>query len=89
TFEAITAKQLLEEKQYFTVQVGAFADKGRAEKLVAELIARKEYAYIVETKASDTRSYYRVRVGQLSTLKDAQALETKLAGLGYPTLIYP
>ncbi len=89
SFESTVAKQLLEERQYFTVQVGSFADKGRAEKLVKELTSRREYAYIVEAKAADGRAYYRVRVGQMSSLKDAQVLETKLSGLGYPTLIYP
>ncbi|MBF0619559.1 MAG: SPOR domain-containing protein [Candidatus Omnitrophica bacterium] len=89
SFEAGIAKQLLEEKQYYTVQVGAFIEKARAERLVQELIVRKEYAYLVETKMADGRTFYRVRVGQLSSLKDAQELEGKLSGLGYPTLIYP
>jgi tetratricopeptide (TPR) repeat protein len=89
SFESNVARQLLEEKQYFTVQVGAFADKSRAEKTARELLDKKEYAYVVETKSSDGKLLYRVRVGQLSTLKDARALENKLSGQGYPTLIYP
>jgi tetratricopeptide (TPR) repeat protein len=89
TFEGDAARQLLEEKQYFTVQVGSFAEKIRAERLVAELTQRKEYAYMVETRGTAGKTYYRVRVGQLSALKDAKELETKLVGLGYPTLIYP
>lgn len=89
SFESIIAKQLMNERQYFTVQVGSFADKGRAENLVQELKDRKEYAYIVEAKVSAQQSTYRVRVGQLSSLKEAQALESKLSGLGYATIIYP
>jgi tetratricopeptide (TPR) repeat protein len=89
SFESGVARRLLEEKQYFTVQVGAFAEKMRAEKLVADLSQRKEYAYIVETRGTGSKLLYRVRVGQLSTLNDAKELETKLSGLGYPTLIYP
>lgn len=89
SFESRVATQLLEEKQYFTVQVGAFSEKDRAEKLVGELGQRKEYAYIVETKGTGGKAIYRVRVGQLSSLNDAKELETKLSGLGYPTLIYP
>jgi tetratricopeptide (TPR) repeat protein len=88
TFESRIARQLLDEKQYFTVQVGSFVDKGRAEKLVQELIARQQYAYIVEVR-TPSRTNYRVRVGQMTSLKDAQELEATLAGLGYPTLIYP
>jgi tetratricopeptide (TPR) repeat protein len=89
SFESNVARQLLEEKQYFTVQVGAFADKTRAEKTAQELLDKKEYAYVVETKSNDGKTLYRVRVGQLSVLKDARALENKLSGQGYPTLIYP
>jgi len=89
SFESSVARQLLDEKQYFTVQVGAFTEQGRAEHLVKELIQRKEYAYIVQTKSSDGKNFFRVRVGQMTALKDAQALESKLSGLGYPTRIYP
>jgi tetratricopeptide (TPR) repeat protein len=89
SFESRVAKQLLEEKQYFTVQVGAFTEKSRAEYLVKELMGRKEYAYIVETKSPDGKMFFRVRVGQMTALKDAQVLESKLSTLGYPTRIYP
>ncbi|MBF0387819.1 MAG: SPOR domain-containing protein [Candidatus Omnitrophica bacterium] len=89
SFEAEVARGLMEEKQYFAVQVGSFNDKVRAEKLMKELLDRKEYAYIVETRSPEGRLYYRVRAGQLTALKDAQELEQKLSGFGYPTLIYP
>ena len=89
SFESNVARQLLEEKQYFTVQVGAYADKTRAEKMAQELLDKKEYAYVVETRSNDGKTLFRVRVGQLSTLKDARTLENKLSGQGYPTLIYP
>ncbi|MEI6437519.1 MAG: SPOR domain-containing protein [Candidatus Omnitrophota bacterium] len=89
SFEADVARGLLEEKQYFAVQVGSFNDEARARKLMQELLDRKEYAYIVETKSAEGRLYFRVRAGQLTALKDAQDLEKKLSGLGYPTLIYP
>ncbi len=89
SFESGVARQLLEEKQYFTVQVGAFTEQPRAERLVKELIQRKEYAYIVETKSPDGKLFFRVRVGQMTALKDAQALESKLSSFGYPTRIYP
>ena len=89
SLEAHTAKQLLEEKQYFAVQVGAFLDRGRAEKLVSELKEKGEYAYTVETIDREGKKFYRVRVGKLALLDDAQTLESKLAQLGYPTRIYP
>jgi hypothetical protein len=44
---------------------------------------------MVETRSAEGRTFYRVRVGQMTSLKDAQELERRLADLGYPTLIYP
>lgn len=87
--EAPVARQLLEEKQYFAVQVGSFLDKGRALSLIDDLKGSGQYAYVVETTASDGQKYYRVRVGQMSSLKDAEDLKKNLDKLGYPTLIYP
>ncbi len=87
--EGTLAKQLLEEKEYFTVQVGSFLEQERAITLIDELKSRGQYAYIVETTAPDGHTYYRVRVGKLTALDDAQRLENALSRLGYPTLIYP
>lgn len=83
------AKQLLEEKQYFAVQLGSFVDRNRAESLMEELQSRGEYTYILETIDHTQKKFYRVRVGQLSTLKEAERLKVKLARFGYPTRIYP
>jgi len=87
--EAPIAKQLLEEKQYFAVQVGSFLDKGRALTLIDDLKGSGQYAYVIETTSPDGQKYYRVRVGQMSSLNDAEDLKKRLDKLGYPTLIYP
>ena len=87
--EASIARQLLEEKQYFAVQVGSFLDKGRALTLIDDLKGNGQYAYVVETTGSDGQKYYRVRVGQMSSLESAEDLKKHLDKLGYPTLIYP
>ena len=89
SLEAHVANQLLNEKQYFAVQVGAFIDRKRAENLTAELQQKGEYAYIVETIDQQNRRFYRVRVGQLALLDEAQKLKSKLSKAGYPTQIYP
>ena len=89
SLEAPVARQLLEEKQYFAVQVGAFVERPRAEALVMELKQKREYAYIVETLDQNAQKFYRVRVGQLTMLKEAQNLKTHLGQLGYPAQIYP
>jgi tetratricopeptide (TPR) repeat protein len=87
--EAPVAKQLLEEKQYFAVQVGSFLDKSRALALINDLKGNGQYAYVVETSPAG-QTYYRVRVGQMSSLKEAESLKKRLDKLlGYSTLIYP
>jgi len=89
SLEAYTAKKLLEEKQFFTVQVGAFLSRDRALAVIDELRAKGYYGYIVETKNQEGKTFYRVRVGELSSLNSAEKLKEKLSTLGYPTLIYP
>lgn len=87
--EAPVSKQLLEEKQYFAVQVGSFLDKARALALIDDLKGNGQYAYVVETNGGNGETYYRVRVGQMSSLNEAEDLKKRLDKLGYPTLIYP
>ena len=89
SFEDHLARQLLEEKQYFAVQVGAFLERKRAEVLVDELQSKGQYAYTIETVDKEGRRFYRVRVGQFSRLPDALRLEKTLSDLGYPTRVYP
>ena len=87
--EEKTAQQLLLEKQYFAVQVGSFKERSMAAELLQELTQKGEYAYIVEVTSVTGQKFYRVRVGQLAALGEAQELETKLLKQGYPTMIYP
>lgn len=89
SFEAPLAKQLMEDKQFFAVQVGAFIERQRAEQLVAELKQNDKYAYIVETLDQHDQKFYRVRVGQLARLYEAKRLKSELDKKGYPTKIYP
>lgn len=89
SLEAYTAKQLLDEKQFFTVQVGAFLDQERAQKLMEDLKSSGHYGYMVQTEDKKGNKFYRVRVGELASLDAAKKLKEKLSSLGYPTLIYP
>jgi predicted Zn-dependent protease len=89
SMEGYVARQLLEEKQYFSVQVGSFMDRQRAEGLMGELKKKGEYAFIVQTKDAKGQDFFRVRVGQLAVLNEAQQLKTKLSQQGYPARIYP
>ncbi len=87
--EAHRARQLLNEKQFFAVQVGSFLDRARAEKLAAKFKQEGEYAYVLETTDTAGRVFYRVRIGRFSRLSEARSQERRLSDLGYPTLIYP
>ena len=89
SFEAHTARQLLEEEQFFAVQVGAFLEKSRAESLLLDLSRRNQYAYIVETIDREQRKFYRVRVGKMASLNEALALERNLIREGFPAQVYP
>ncbi len=89
SFEAHSARQLLEEKRYFAIQVGSFLDQARALALVQELKNKGEYVYLVETQDSQGRVFYRVRVGQLRNLIEANRMQDHLSNQGYPTHIYP
>ncbi len=89
SLEAYTAKQLLEEKQFFTVQLGAFLAQDKALGLVEALRLKGHYGYIVETEDKAGKKFYRVRVGEVGSLDAAEKLKEKLSALGYPALIYP
>ena len=89
SMECGLAKQLLEEKHYFGVQVGEFSDRSSAQKLVNELKEKQEYVYIIESFDQLKQKLYKVRVGQLSLLEEAVKLSSKLSRQGYSTQIYP
>ncbi len=72
----------------FTVQVGAFSDKGNAVKLTKALGKKMGDVYISVFETQETR-YYRVRVGHFNTRERAYRLAAKLADLGYSVMITP
>jgi rare lipoprotein A len=58
---------------YFTVQVGAFKDKGNADRLKERLSATYAPIYIQQVNL-DEGNFYRVRVGRVSGEHEAQKL---------------
>ena len=66
----------------FTFQVGAFTDKGNAERLAATLERNYDNAHITPIE-NDGQVYYRVRVGRCATLAEADAFEKRLASDGF------
>lgn len=89
SLEAVNARQLLQEKNFFTVQVGAFLDQQYAHALATNLRNQGHYSYIVKTLDHQGRTFYRVRVGQTSSLNAARQLKERLLQAGFPAIVYP
>ncbi len=88
SFEASLAKDMLVTGDFFTVQVGSFMVAEKAKKLAGDLKSGGFDSYITEV-SSQGKTFYRVRVGKLSTLQEVKELEQKLAEKNYPTKIFP
>jgi peptidoglycan lytic transglycosylase len=67
----------------FTFQVGAFKNRDNAEGLVAKLGSRYENAHMAPFQDGQ-EMYYRVRVGQCTTLDEAEKFEARLLLNGFP-----
>jgi len=67
----------------WTVQLGSFASRANAERLVGELKA-KGYAAFSTESGSGGRILYRVRVGPAEDHASAAALAAKLRTAGHP-----
>ena len=72
----------------FTVQVGAFSDKGNAVNLSKALGKQMRNVYISVFETPETR-YYRVRVGHFPTREMAYDMAARLAKMGYSVMIAP
>lgn len=61
----------------FTVQIGAFMDRANAERLRDRLLARYRQIFIQDYDAP-TGHFFRVRVGRVPSLEDAQQIAAQL-----------
>jgi rare lipoprotein A len=66
----------------FTVQVGSFADRANAGKLMGELQKSYQDVYLQVLKTPEN-TYYRVRLGKFKTREEAYQLAVRLAKAGY------
>ncbi len=66
----------------FTVQVGAYSDKSRAEAVADNLRNAGKDVYISSTSVNG-QSVHRVRVGRFASMADAERLKIHLAQNGY------
>jgi DedD protein len=72
--------------QTFTVQLGSFANRSNADKLVHQLKAQG-FAIYVNAEGSGPAARYRVRIGPLADRAAAERMITKLEGLGQAATI--
>ncbi|MDP4978656.1 MAG: septal ring lytic transglycosylase RlpA family protein, partial [Desulfobacterales bacterium] len=88
--ESVTANRTYAPVDYnsgkFTFQVGAFRDRGNAERLKLKLGSAYKNAHICTFDAGDGL-YYRVRVGEFASLEEARKGEEILLRDGYPALV--
>jgi len=66
----------------FTFQIGAFVNRANAQRLTAKLSEQYKNAHIAVYDRGD-QVFYRVRVGEFRTLKQAEAQESILIRDGY------
>lgn len=73
---------------YYTVQVGSFSSDENAKNFMQEL-KKKGYPAYIEKAESQGVPVYRVRVGKLPLLQEAESFQKRLSQEGYSTKIYP
>lgn len=73
-------------KGVYTFQVGAFSDKGNAERFKEKLSQTYNNAHVVPHQDGEL-TFYRVRVGQTSSLTQAMEYQAYLSQNGFPQVI--
>ena len=73
---------------FFTVQVGAFRDRGNAEHLRDRLNSSYSPIFIQQWDAADSGTFYRVRVGKISGEDAARDYADKLSAEGFTATIF-
>ncbi len=86
TNQVETAAPLPSPGQNFTLQLGSFAKRSNADKLVHQLKAQGFSIYLSE-EGSGAAARYRVRVGPLADRDAAERVIAKLKGLGHAATI--
>lgn len=63
----------------YALQVGAHPDMAGAKKQVRKLEARGLDPYVVTVQRDDGDTYYRVRIGKFSTMKEVETFKSEIA----------
>jgi rare lipoprotein A len=76
--------ELSEEVPLF-IQMGSFSSQLNADNMVQSLVAANETAVLISHLQTDAGLYYRVRVGPLFDIEEANAILSRLRGKGFQT----
>ena len=85
---ALENSSTIAQSNYYTVQVGSFANSANARSLLQKL-TQNGYPAFLEESGEGSDKMYRVKAGKLPTREEALKLQDKLAQEGYPTKICP
>ena len=88
SFEAESAREILNDDAYLAVQVGSFQDRSNAVKLLKDL-QRQGYTATLSETLAPSQMHVRVRVGRFASYAEARQMQDELDRLGYPTRIAP
>ena len=77
---------LAAEEPAYTVQIGAFVEEASARSLERRLSARYPDVLVAAVRVDGT-TYYRVRVGRVTTIADAEQLARRLDREGYTPFV--
>jgi len=88
SFEAESAREILNDDAYLAVQVGSFHDRNNAVKLLKDL-QRQGYTTTLSETLARGQTHFRVRVGRFTSYAEAKQMQDELDRLGYPTRIAP
>ncbi len=74
------------KKEYYTIQVGSFRDRQKAEKRLEELKTKGYEGKIVEATVMD-KLHYRVWIGEFEGAEQAKSVATKLDSMGIKGIV--
>ncbi len=88
SFERKGAQKELLKEFYYYIQAGSFSRKTNANRLL-KILRRKNFDAYINTIEKNSRTFYRVCIGEFQDREDADVVLRKLKTNGYSAKIYP
>lgn len=76
-------------KPVLYLQLGSFIERNNAESLRAQLVLNNVHAAAIQQTTVDRHNIYRVRIGPLTTVEEADRIASQISslGIGVPTIV--